>query len=214
MITIQETFLKVLGVIIDKGDNAVLALAFMVIIGILIYLLNDALSYKVLHKQMTVYRDRIRPVIEDAKKLYAFDLQKKLHDNELPDVNSYDFGNILSRHADLVDACFLKSERYMRERLLENHVVGPSNVECPTNNCNVCSESKCRAFRDFAKATFDSHNNVVWGEYRQRYSIKFFPLSIFEREQLFEGRKQGHFTEWCKMLAVFHQMSKDRWKLK
>jgi len=204
-----ESLINLALVVVNNGK----ILPFVIVIGVLLYFLNDALSYKVLSKQMTVYRDRMKPIIEDAKASYAFALQMQIHDGKV-EINSTDFGNILARHSDLIDVCFLKAERYMRDRLLENHIPAPSSDACMNEKCMTCTDAKCRAWRDYAYGTFHSHIGVIWGEYRQRYSSKFFPLSIFEREEIFKKKTPKHYIEWCKMLAVLVKLSKNRWGLK
>ena len=199
--------------LIDKGEFSLVVFSLCIVIGILFYSLYHALDFKVLSKQMTVYRDRMKPVIESAKTDYAYALQTEMHDGMIH-IDSSQFGNILARHADLIDACFLKAERYMRDRLYENHIAVPSSEDCPNERCKTCTEPKCRSWREFCEGTFDAHIGIIWGEYRNRYSVRFFPLSIFEREKKFHEKIPAHYIEWCQLLSVLGRISKNRWGLK
>jgi hypothetical protein len=199
--------------LIDKGELSLVIFSLCVIIGVLFYFLNDSLNYKVLFKQMTVYRDKIKPIIEDAKTSYAYELQTAMHSGTIK-IDSSDFGNILARHADLINSCFAKAERYMRDRLFENHIPTPSSESCINDKCKGCTEPKCRPWREFCEGTFAAHINIIWGEYRIRYSSRFFPLSIFEREKLFTSKVSVHFVSWCQLLSILGRISKNRWRLK
>jgi hypothetical protein len=205
--------LSLITKLIDKGEFSLVIFSLLIIIGVLVYFLYDALGYKVLSKQMTVYRDRIRPVIEEAKTGYAYALQTAMQDGTIK-INSSEFGNILARHADLVDACFLKAERYMRDRLFENHIPTPADSACNNDRCRACTDTKCREWREYCEGTFEAHIGIIWGEYRNRYSTRFFPLSIFDRERIFQDRIPAHYVEWCQLLNILSRISKNRWGLK
>jgi hypothetical protein len=199
--------------LIDKGEFSLIIFSLFVVIGILVYLLNDALNYKVLSKQMNVYRDRISPIIDDAKTSFARSLQDKIHNGEIK-IDSLTFGNSVASQCDLVDTCFLDGERYMRDRLFENHVVPPSSDDCPQDNCMTCTKDTCRDFREYAKGTFNALMNVIIGKYKQRYSTRRFYIDTFERVKVIESKIPEYYKEWCKMVRVFSKISKDRWRLK
>jgi len=209
----KDLVLNILNTILDKGDNAFIVTMLCIIISILIYFIHDILKYKVLHKQMSVFMDRILPIIEDIKTSYALELQTKLHNGTLH-ISSIEFVNVVNMHCNMVDAVFAEGEKYMRCRLLENHVAAPSEMSCPQDNCLRCTREKCRGFKEYSYGTYNAFNGLVLGEYKQRYNSKFFQLSIASREEVLNSRFEDYYKEWCKMIRVFHEISKNRWKLK
>lgn len=204
---------QVLNKLIDNGELTLFTGSLFVVIGTLLFLLNNALGFKVLCRQMSRYRDLLQPIIESVKVAYAYDLQSEIKAGKLT-LTHEQVGEILPRHADLTEVSFLAGERYMRERLTENHLTRPGKATCTNEGCMACSEPACKEWRKFAQSTFYAHSAVVWESFSCGYNNTFFPLNIHDRKKAFQKKVPALFIAWCEMLATLCEISKNRWTLK